>query len=120
MTKSSGQVADKDCESDKVQGEVTDAFVVSSLVNMGEGLSFGDGGDAASVPSAEDGLNLWGTTDGEELEAVAQETPTLTQVMMHFRAGHPVELGNGQLSASPRKGTTGWREDVSCLLPAAC
>lgn len=66
-------------ENDEESGAATDAIVIDSLIGASDGDSTGGGGEPPGVPSAEEGLNLWGP-NGEEVESGSPDPPTLAQV----------------------------------------
>lgn len=64
---------------DETSGVATDNAVVGSLIGAGDAEAAGASGEAASVPSAEEGFNLWeGEREGGEV--IAQRDTASMQV----------------------------------------
>lgn len=63
---------------------VDDDVVVGDLLGTRDGGLTGGGSEAAGVPSAEEGLNLWGP-DAGEVQLRAPITPASTQVWKILR-----------------------------------
>lgn len=68
----------------EMSGTAADDAIVSSLIGTGDAESVGRGGEAASatVPSAEEGLNLWDPEEGRE--ATAPRDVTSMQVPLRL------------------------------------
>lgn len=70
---------------DEASGVATDDAVVVSLIGAGDAEPAGASGEGTSVPSAEEGLNLW-EGEGEGGEAIAQRDTASMQVTTDNRA----------------------------------
>lgn len=70
---------------DETSGVATDNAVVGSLIGAGDAEAAGASGEATTVPSAEEGFNLWeGEREGGD--STAQRESASMQVTIYNRA----------------------------------